>query len=152
MPADLAFSRRQSFKDEAELEAEELSFRRLTREEAAGLSRRNPSVSPWRVIAAQAFLGAAITALAWWFTGSASIAVSALYGGLVVVLPGALMARGTTGQLPHLAPMIRAVMVMSWAVVKMGASVLMLLLAPKIVPALSWPALLIALVACMQVY
>ena len=41
---------------------------------------------------------------------------------------------------------------MVWAGVKMGASVLMLVLAPRIVQPLSWPALLVTLVLCMQVY
>jgi ATP synthase protein I len=37
-------------------------------------------------------------------------------------------------------------------VVKIGFSVLMLLLAPKVVQPLSWPALLVAMVLCMQSY
>ena len=41
---------------------------------------------------------------------------------------------------------------MFWALVKMGVAVLMLLLAPRIVQPLSWPALLVGLVLCMQVY
>jgi ATP synthase protein I len=41
---------------------------------------------------------------------------------------------------------------MLWEMVKIGVSVLMLVLAPKIVQPLSWPALLVALVLCMQVY
>ena len=41
---------------------------------------------------------------------------------------------------------------MFWAFVKIGASVAMLMLAPKIVQPLSWPALLATLVLCMQVY
>ena len=39
-----------------------------------------------------------------------------------------------------------------WEMVKIGFSVPMLVLAPKIVQPLSWPALLVALVLCMKVY
>jgi ATP synthase protein I len=41
---------------------------------------------------------------------------------------------------------------MSWSLVKIGVSVAMLMLAPKLVQPLSWPALLAAMVLCMQVY
>lgn len=133
-------------------EAEEFPYKRLTREEAAALRSRNPSLSPWRVVAAQCGLGVLIAAVAWGVTGSRATLYSALYGALVVVLPAALLARGTTGPLSRLSPITSAVIVLSWTAVKMGVSVLMLLLAPRIVESLSWPALLIALVGCMQVY
>jgi ATP synthase protein I len=41
---------------------------------------------------------------------------------------------------------------MFWSLVKIGVSVLMLVLAPRVVQPLSWPALLAALVLCIQVY
>lgn len=133
-------------------EADGPSFKRLTSEEAASLEARNPSLSPWRVVAAEACLGALIAAVAWALTGSKSVAVSALYGSLVVVVPGALMARGATSPMSRLSPVTSAMSMMFWATLKMAASVLMLVLAPRVVQPLSWPALLIAVVACMQVY
>jgi ATP synthase protein I len=146
--ANVVFAGRNSWEDEAE----DLQYKRLTQEEAAALRSRNPSLSPWRVVAAQCCLGVSIAALAWGITGSRATLYSALYGALVAVLPAALLARGTTSRLSRLSPMTSAVIVLIWAPVKMGASVLMLLLAPTIVESLSWPALLIALVGCMQVY
>ena len=133
-------------------ESEEFPYKKLTREEAAALRSRNPSLSPWRVVVAQCGLGVLIAAVAWGVTGSRATLYSALYGALVVVLPAALLARGTTGPLSRLSPITSAVIVLSWTAVKMGVSVLMLLLAPRVVESLSWPALLIALVGCMQVY
>ena len=144
----MVFTGRQGIEDEAE----DLPYKKLTREEAAALRSRNPSLSPWRVIVAQAGLGALIAATAWGVTGSKATLFSALYGALVVVLPGALMARGATSPMSRLSPATSAVSVMFWAVVKMGASVLMLLLASRVVQPRSWPALLAALVGCMQVY
>jgi ATP synthase protein I len=124
----------------------------LTRAEADALRARNPSLSPWRVIGAQAAFGLLIAALIGAVTGTLAAAASALYGAAVVVVPGALMARGTTSPMARLSPATGALSVMVWAALKMAASVLMLALAPQVVRPLSWPALLIALVSCMQVY
>jgi len=124
----------------------------LTRLEAQAFRKRHPQVSVWWVVAAQAVLGGVIAALAWWVSGERSVGMSALYGAAVVVVPGALMARGATSPNSRLSPVVGAVNFLMWAVVKIGFSVLMLLLAPKIVQPLSWPALLVALVLCMQTY
>ena len=80
----------------------------------------------------------------WWW--------SALYGSAIVVMPAALMARGMTSRLSSVAPGVSAVSFMLWEFGKMGVSVVMLLLAPKVVPHLSWPALLVALVVCIKIY
>jgi len=133
-------------------EADERPFKRLTRAEADALRARQPVLSPWRVVAAQAGLGAVIAAVAWLVSGSLEVAVSALYGALVVVIPAALMARGTTSRLSRLSVATSAFSVLLWSMVKIGTSVLMLVLAPRVVQGLSWPALLIALVLCMQIY
>ena len=77
---------------------------------------------------------------------------SALYGAATVVVPGALMARGMTSQLSSRSPGASAVSFMVWEMVKIGVSVAMLMLAPKLVQPLSWPALLVGLVLCMKVY
>jgi ATP synthase protein I len=78
--------------------------------------------------------------------------LSALYGAAVVVVPGALMARGMSSRLSSVSPAAGAVSFMVWEAVKILVSVLMLMLAPKIVQPLSWPAMLVGLVVCMQVY
>lgn len=124
-------------------------FKTLTRQEAEALCAKNPPVSPWRVIAVQAAIGAAVALCVWLFSGERALASSALYGAATAVVPGALMARGVSRKMLVGAG---AVTVMFWAFVKIGASVAMLMLAPKIVQPLSWPALLAALVLCMQVY
>ncbi|MGE5118035.1 MAG: ATP synthase subunit I [Betaproteobacteria bacterium] len=124
----------------------------LTREEAQALRAKNPSVSPWRVVATQCGVGIGVAALAWLASGSASVAGSALYGAAVAVLPGALMAHGTSRRPPGRPVGLGVVSLLSWSFVKIAASVAMLLLAPKIVQPLSWPALLVALVLCIQVY
>ncbi|TDM05626.1 MAG: ATP synthase subunit I [Ideonella sp. MAG2] len=124
----------------------------LTRQEAQALSAKNPSVSPWRVIAAQAAVGGVMAALVALITREQGFVWSVLYGAATVVVPGALMARGMTSRLSSLAPGVSAVSFMLWEFAKIGVSVAMLALAPKLVPGLSWPALLVALVVCIKVY
>ncbi len=62
------------------------------------------------------------------------------------------MARGMTSRLSRVSPVASAVSVMVWVSVKLATAVLLLMLAPRIVQPLSWPALLVGLVLCLQVY
>lgn len=128
------------------------NFKRLTAQEAAALRANDPSVSPWWVVAAQAAVGAVVVLLAWLLGDSDEFAWSALYGAVTAVVPGALMARGMTSRLSSMSPGISAVSVMLWESVKIAVSVVMLVLAPKLVRPLSWPALLAALTVCLSVY
>lgn len=130
----------------------EQAFKPLTRAEAQALKARNPSVSPWRVVALQVAVGGVVAALAWLFTRRLEVAWSSLYGTAAVVLPGALMARGMTSKVSSMSPGSSAVSFMLWEMVKIGVSVVMLALANRIVQPLSWPALLVGLVVCMKVY
>jgi len=124
----------------------------LTRQQAQALRVKHPSVPVWWVVGAQAAVGAAVALLAWLMTSDRGVWGSALYGAAVVVLPGALMARGMSSQVSSMSPSASAVSFMLWEMVKIAVSVLMLVLAPKVVQSLSWPALLVGLVLCMKVY
>jgi ATP synthase protein I len=93
-----------------------------------------------------------VAGLAWLFTRRIDVAWSSLYGTATVVVPGALMARGMTSRLSGMSPGVGAMSFMLWEMVKIGVSVAMLMLAPRFVPGLSWPALLVGLVVCMKVY
>jgi ATP synthase protein I len=133
-------------------EAADAPFKRLTREEAAELRAKEPPVSPWRVVAAQAVVGAVAALIGGLLTGRSEIAWSLLYGAAVVVVPGSLMARGMTSRLSSMAPGTSAVSFMLWEMVKIGVSVAMLVVANRIVQDLVWPALLVGLVLCIKVY
>ena len=138
--------------DDAADEESDKSFKRLSREEAAALRAQEPPVSPWRVIAVQAAVGVIAALIGWGVTGMTAVGWSMLYGAATVVLPGALLARGMTSQLSSMAPSTSAVSFMLWEMVKIGVSVVMLVIANKIVQPLVWPALLVGLVVCMKVY
>ena len=131
---------------------EERPFKRLSREEAEDLARRQPALSPWWVVLSQILVGALLATAIGLVSGSVVAAESALYGAAVVAVPGALMARGATSPLSSISPLTSAVSMMGWAMVKLAASVAMLIAAQRIVPGLSWPALLATLVVCMQSY
>ena len=149
-PERISSHRADAWDDEDE--AAKQPFKPLTREEAQALARSQPSVSPWQVVAVQAVVGCVMAVCAWLFWRSTAVTGSVLYGAASVVVPGALMARGMTSRLSSLAPAVSAVSVMLWEFGKIAVSVAMLMLAPKVVPGLSWPALLVALVVCIKVY
>ena len=135
-------------------ESEEQSCKTLSRAEAQQLRRTLTWFSPWRVIAVQALVGmlcagvaAAVTMGS--VTGSAAGFWSALYGAASVVVPNILLARGMTK--PTSSPMASASGFMFWEMLKIGAAIAMLVIAAKVVPNLSWPALLAAMVVCMKV-
>ena len=131
---------------------DEATFQPLTRAQAQALRDRQPQVPVWWVVAAQAAVGGVVAVIAWLVSGDLGVFGSALYGAAVVVVPGALMARGMSSQISSVSPGASAVSFMLWEMVKIADSVLMLALAPKIVQPLSWPALLASLVVCMHVY
>jgi ATP synthase protein I len=127
-------------------------FKPLTREEAQALRESEPPVSPWRVVLMQGAVGAVVALLVALNAGRTEAGWSALYGAAAVVVPGALMARGMTSALSRLSPAASAVSVMLWEMVKIAATVAMLLAAPKVIQPLVWPALLVGLVAGLSVY
>ena len=138
--------------DENEQAAQRAVFRPLTQFEAEALREKDPPLSPWRVVGAQVGVGSVAALLAALFTGSQEVVWSVLYGAATVVVPAALMARGMTSKLSSMSPGASAVSFMLWEMVKIAVSVAMLMLAPKLVQPLSWPALLAGLVLCMKVY
>ena len=133
-------------------DAEDLPITPLTRAEAQALRVRSPQVSPWRVVAAQVAVGCLSAGVVALVLGRPEFIGSALYGALIAVLPGALMARGMTSRLSSLSVGSSAFSVMLWSTVKISVSIVMLMLASKLVQPLSWPVLLATLALCMQMY
>ena len=130
-------------------EAAEERFKVWTREEARAWSENNPSLSPWRVVAAQAAAGLVCCAAVWAYTQRSGAAWSALYGAAAVVLPSALLARGMTRGARN--PLAAATGFMFWEMLKIGVAIAMLVIAARVVPSLSWPALLVTMVVCIKV-
>lgn len=136
-------------KDGAEPEV----FKAWSKDEAQAWRSKNPPLSPWRVVAAQAAAGLLCGAVVWVITQRSEAAWSALYGAAAVVVPSALLARGMTRDLSGIpgAASHALFRFMFWEMVKIGAAVAMLVAAPRVVQGLSWPALLVAMIVCIKV-
>ena len=140
------------WKDWNDAAPESSTFKSLTRDEAQSLRAKDPQLSPWRVIVVQLLVGVVVALVLALVTGRQELGWSLLYGAATVALPGALLARGMTSRLSSMSPGTSAVSFMVWEMVKIAVSVVMLMLAPKLVQPLSWPALLAGLVLCTKVY
>ncbi len=130
-------------------ENEEPPVKALSPEQAAALKSALPMLSPWRVLGMQLVAGLLCVAVIRLWTASGEAVASALYGVAAVVLPNMLLARGMTKRVSSAVG--AAAGFMGWEFLKIGASIAMLVLAPKVVPGLSWPALLVALAVCIKV-
>ena len=124
-------------------------FEPWSKQEAQAFRKSNPSPSPWRVVAAQAVVGLVCAAVVWALTQRGEAAWSALYGAAAVVLPSALLARGMTRGTRN--PVAAAAGFMFWEMLKIGVAITMLVIAVRVVPNLSWPALLATMVVCIKV-
>jgi ATP synthase protein I len=131
--------------------ADEAPFKSLTREEAEALRAQHPPLSPWRVITVQAVVGLVMAALWWGLSQQGEAGWSALYGAAAVVLPSALLARGITTGLSGANPAATAARFLLWELLKIMVAVAMLVAAARVVPDLSWPALLVTMIVCLKV-
>lgn len=139
MPAD--------FDDEDEVE----DFKPLTAQEASVWRSRFPQVSVWRIVVVQAMAAVVVTLLSWLVTGRASVGWSAGYGALSALVPTALFARALAKQQPDHSGAAMA-RIFGWELVKLVLCIAMLVAAPKLVPNLSWLALLVGLIVVMKTY
>jgi len=104
------------------------------------------------VVGGQAVVGLVVALVAWAATGKPSVGWSAGYGALAVVIPAAVFARGLTGRFSSHNAGTAAVGFLLWEMVKIALTVAMMLVAPRLVRELSWPALLVGLILAMKVY
>jgi ATP synthase protein I len=137
---------------ETEAEAEESDFKPLTAQEAEQWRSRNPPISVWKVVAGQALVGALVALVAWVLTGRASVGWSAAYGAVAVVVPAGLFARGVFRRKASSDPRAAMLGFFGWEIAKIVLTVALLAAAPRLVPDLSWMALLIGMVITMKTY
>ena len=123
----------------------------LSPAEAQAVREKNPSLSPWVVLAGQAGAGLMVSLAAWLLTADIGAGWSALYGSMAVVVPGALFARGLMSKVSSINPAAAVTGFFLWEMVKIGLVLAMLFAAPRLIPDLSWPAMLVGLVVTMKV-
>jgi ATP synthase protein I len=133
-------------------EPEEENFKRLTAQEAQELRERDPALSPWWVVGLQCVAGLAVALVAWGLSGTASVAWSAGYGALAVIIPAALFARGLMSQFSSLNAATASFGFFVWEAVKLAVSIAMIAMAPRLIVDLSWLALLVGLLVTLKMY
>lgn len=116
----------------------------LSADEAREWRERHPQISPWWIVGGQVLVGLLGACVAWVVSGNQGVGWSVLYGAWAVAGPAGLYARA-------LARGIGASFLL-WELVKIGLTVAFLAAAPKLVPGLSWLALLVGVVLATQMY
>ena len=128
---------------------------RLTAQQArelrVRLGKTGSLISPWQIIAGQLLAGAVFAMVVWLVTGKSSVAVSAAYGALAVVIPAAVFARGLMSQFSSLNALTAGFGFFVWEMIKIMATVVLIAIAPKLVADLDWLAMLIGLIVTMKV-
>jgi ATP synthase protein I len=134
-----------------EVGVEDDNFKPLTAEQAHAFRSANPQMNLWWIVSGQAAMGLLATGLAWAVSGQSSVAWSAAYGALAVVVPSLLFARGLSR---HVGSPTGAAMAafFVWEMIKVALTVAMLFAAPRLVAQLSWLALLAGFVVTLKVY
>ena len=145
-----------AWEDEAEVD----DFKPLTREEARQWRLRHPAVSAWRVVRWQFVLTVLMALVTGAATQRISLAWSVGYGGLSIALPSAVMVYGLTSSalsrtlgkaFPGMAKVSLAG-VLFWEGVKVLLALAMMVIAPRLVPDLSWLGLVAGLVVVLKAY
>ena len=137
--------------DDLDQALDDETIKPLSRSEAQALREENSLLSPWVVLAAQAAAGLVLALVAWLLTGMVNVGWSALYGVAAVVIPGALFARGLMSKVSSINPAAAVTGFFLWEMVKIGLVLAMMFAAPRLVPGLSWPAMLVGLIVTMKV-
>jgi ATP synthase protein I len=135
---------------------EKLEIRTLSKEEAEVVKASNPPLNPWRVVVWQLMVVVMSGLLALVFTQKWSVAWSVVWGGLSVVIPAAVFARGMMSKTTLLNAGTATGGFFLWELVKIALTLAMLYAAPQVMARLgqdlSWPAMLVGLVVTMKVY
>ena len=137
---------------DAEDASREEEFQPWSAEQAQAWRQSQPVFSVWRVLAAQMLVAVLLAGVFAVWLKNRAVGLSWMYGALTVVLPAALFARGLTSRAASLNAMTAAMSFAVWQGVKWVLAVLLLVLAPRVLPELSWPALLAGLIVTMKVY
>jgi len=130
----------------------EEAFHTLTAEEAQAWRQNQPKLSVWWVLVAQLLTALVLATAVFLWYGRWSLFVSLIYGALSVVVPAALFARGLKSPAASVNAFTATLSFAVWQGVKMVLTVLLMVLAPRLIEDLSWPALLAGLIVTMKVY
>lgn len=137
---------------ENEHEVEDPDFKPLSAEEAQEWRRRHPPLSVMRVVKWQFVVGAVLTLVVALVTQRTGWTWSVAYGALAVVIPAAFFARGLRVRLGAGQENLAMVRFFGLEIAKLVLTVVLLVIAPWVVPGLNWLALVLGLVVVMKTY
>jgi ATP synthase protein I len=122
----------------------------LTAEQAKALRSRMAVFSPWRVVLAQGVVAVLLVLVVWLVFGWSDWVGSVAYGCMAAWVPAVLFARGFVRQknAPGAGAALAGIFV--WEFVKIVLTMVLLLVAPKMVVGLNWLALLAGFVVTMK--
>ncbi len=132
--------------------AEEPDFKPLTAEEAAEWRKHHPPIAVMRVVKWQLIVGVALALVVGLISQKAAWGWSVAYGAVAVLIPAAFFARGLRMQLGAGQGSLAMVQFFGLEIAKLVLTVVLLLLAPLVVPNLNWLALVLGLVVVMKTY
>ena len=133
------------------LDDQESPVVRITAAQAALLRQQDPALSPWAVVGLQCLAGGVVALLAWVLSGEIA-GVSAAFGAIAVIVPAALFARGIMSKFSSLNAATASFGFFLWEAVKIGASLLLIALAPRLIENLNWLAMLAGLFFTLKMY
>jgi ATP synthase protein I len=124
----------------------------LTNEQAQQLRRQLVHITPLFVVLVQLLATLVVGLSTWALTFNANWALSVAYGGLSIALPAGVFAWAMRGK-THKANAAGVLFgFFLWESIKVLLSVVMLVIAPFIIPNLSWLALLAGLIVTIKAY
>ena len=130
----------------------ESEFKPLTVEEAQAWRQNNPQTSPWRVLGLQVVVGMLMVLLTGLFTSDGRLVASVAWGCVAVVIPAVVFVRALNRQMRRIQPGSALAGLFIWEMVKIALTVVLLLVAPKVISDLSWLALVASFVVTIKVY
>jgi ATP synthase protein I len=131
-------------------------IRTLSKEEAAAVKANSKLLRPWHVVGWQIVVTLAAGLMALLITQELGVAYSLVWGGLCVVVPSALFARGILSKATLMNAGTAIAGFFLWEMLKIALTLAMLFAATQVMRGLgqelNWPALLAGLVLAMKAY
>jgi len=148
----IASSQNNSQVIEGAVEVSDDEFKTLSAEEAAAWRLSHPQTSPLHVLFLQTGIGALMVLLTGLFTREFHLAASVAWGCASAVIPAVVFIRALSRQIRQIQPKAVLVGLFFWELVKIILTVVLLLVAPKVISNLSWLALVAGFVVTIKVY
>ena len=131
-------------------------IRTLSKDEAAAIKANSKLLKPWHVVGWQIVVTLVAGLIALLITKELGVAYSLVWGGLCVVMPSALFARGLLSKATLMNAGTAIAGFFLWEMLKLALTFAMLFAATQVIQGLgqelSWPALLVGLVLVMKAY